>query len=191
MSLTKYLKELWKRPKANLGDIYRARLIKWRQEPVLVKVGKPLRLDRAKALGYKAKQGYFIVRVRLLRGGRTRPQIKKGRKTKHRGGRKIVGKNYQWIGEEKVQRKYHNCEVLGSYYVGEDGRYFWYEVILADRELVSKYPKMKWLKNPANKKRVFRGRTSAGRKSRGLRHKGKGTEKIRPSLRANERRGKN
>jgi len=33
----------------------------------------------------------------------------------------------------------------------------------------------------------LRGLTSAGRKSRGLRGKGKGFEKIRPSLRANKR----
>ncbi len=44
------------------------------------------------------------------------------------------------------------------------------------------------LKNIAKKKgRAFRGLTSAGRKSRGLRRKGKGAEKVRPSLRANKR----
>ena len=36
--------------------------------------------------------------------------------------------------------------------------------------------------------RVLRGKTSAGQKSRGLRNKGKGAEKIRPSRRANLRR---
>jgi len=41
-----------------------------------------------------------------------------------------------------------------------------------------------------HKGRVFRGKTSAGKSSRGLRNKGKGAEKLRPSLRAHGRRGK-
>ncbi|MCD6222908.1 MAG: 50S ribosomal protein L15e, partial [Thermoplasmata archaeon] len=34
--------------------------------------------------------------------------------------------------------------------------------------------------------RAFRGKTSAGKKGRGLRNKGKGAEKARPSVRANK-----
>jgi len=37
---------------------------------------------------------------------------------------------------------------------------------------------------------VLRGKTSAGQKGRGLMYKGKGAEKVRPSLRANKNRGK-
>ena len=37
--------------------------------------------------------------------------------------------------------------------------------------------------------RPFKGLTSAGRKSRGLRNKGKGAEKVRPSLRSKKRQG--
>jgi len=64
----------------------------------------------------------------------------------------------------------------------------WYEVILVDRShpqiLADK--RINWI--IVKKGRVFRGLTSAGRKSRGLKKKGIGTEKIRPSLRANYRR---
>ena len=48
----------------------------------------------------------------------------------------------------------------------------------------------KGLMNLANQRgRVYRGLTSAGRKSRGLRGKGKGFEKMRPSRRAHNRVG--
>ena len=39
-------------------------------------------------------------------------------------------------------------------------------------------------------KYVLRGKTSAGQKGRGLMYKGRGAEKIRPSIRANKTRGK-
>ena len=74
-----------------------------------------------------------------------------------------------------------------SYEIALDGRHYWYEVILVDRIQVGKYKGMEWLLKGKNKGRVFRGKTSAGRKSRGLHSKGKGREKIRPSLRANKR----
>ena len=102
--------------------------------------------------------------------------------------KKIVKENYQVIAEKRAARKYKNCEVLGSYETAKDGKYYWYEILLADRIQVSKYHEMKWLLN--TKSRVLRGLTSAGRKSRGLRHIGKGAEKIRPSLAAHGRKGK-
>jgi large subunit ribosomal protein L15e len=37
---------------------------------------------------------------------------------------------------------------------------------------------------------VLRGKTSAGQKGRGLMYKGKGAEKIRPSIRAHQTKGK-
>jgi len=186
MSLTKYLKELWKRPKANLGDIYRARLIKWRQEPVLVKVGKPLRLDRAKALGYKAKQGYILVRQRLPRGGRKKEKIRSGRRPKRMSHRLDLSSNYQQVAEQRAAKRYANCEVLNSYYVAKDGKHYWYEVILVDTShpAILADSRISWIASNKQHGRVFRGLTSAGRRSRGLRHKGKGAEKVRPSRNA-------
>ena len=62
------------------------------------------------------------------------------------------------------------------------------EVILVDREQVSKYKGMEWLAKGKHKGRVFRGKSSSGKRSRGiLTHKGKGAEKLRPSLRAKKR----
>ena len=51
-------------------------------------------------------------------------------------------------------------------------------------------PKINWITDPKNKKRAFRGLTSAGKRGRGLHNKGLGAEKIRPSLQANRNRGK-
>lgn len=188
MSMYKYLTEIYKKPKKNLGDLWIQRLVKWRRDPSLVRIDKPTRLDRARSLGYKAKQGYITVRVKLIRGGRKRPQFKSGRRSKHMRRRKIVGKSYQWIAEERASKKYPNCEVLNSYQIAVDGRYYWFEVMLVDKVQVSKYKGMEWLAKGKHKGRVFRGKTSAGKRSRGiLTHKGKGAEKLRPSLRANKR----
>jgi large subunit ribosomal protein L15e len=189
MTIGKYLEQEYRNPSEELKKIWRARIIAWRKEPTVLGIENPTRIDRARALGYKAKQGYVIARVKLKRGGRQRPQIKSGRRPKTYRHRKIVGKNYRWIAEERAARRYKNCEVLGSYQIAKDGKHYWFEVILADRVQVGRYEGMEWLTHSRGK--AFRGITSAARKSRGLRHKGKGVEKNRPSLAAHGKRGKN
>ena len=188
MGVYKYLREAWKKPKENLKEIWRERLNEWKTEPVTIRISKPTRLDRARSLGYKAKQGYILVRQRVIRGGRQRPAIRKGRRSKHYGQRKDVDKNYQRIAEERAVKKFVNCEVLNSYYVGHDGIYYWYEVILVDRAhpQIKADPRINWI--CSKRGRVFRGVTSAGKGSRGLRHKGKGAEHVRPSRSADRRR---
>ena len=173
----KYLRQLWKQPKKNLGPVYTKRLLEWRTQSSTVRVEKPIRLDRARALGYKAKQGYVVVRQRVRRGGRMRQKFRSGRRSAHMRRRKIVGKNYQWIAEERANRNYTNCEVLNSYFVGKDKDYYYYEVILVDRAHPVIKKDLPWIGNA--KRRVFRGLTSAGKKSRGLMHKGIGAEKVR------------
>jgi large subunit ribosomal protein L15e len=190
MGMYKYIKQLWKKPKENMPNLWRERLVKWRREPVTIRIEKPTRLDKARELGYKAIKGFVIVRQRVSRGGRMRPKIRKARRSKTRRHRKIVAKNYQRIAEERANKKYPNCEVLNSYWVAEDGRYKWYEIILVDKEHpeIKSRDNLKWISQPQHRGRVYRGLTSAGRKSRGLRKKGKGAEKLRPSLRAHKRR---
>jgi len=192
MGLYKFVQQLWKRPKENLGELWRERLIAWRREPAIIRIEKPTRIDRARSLGYKAKKGIVVVRVRVARGGRTRPRPNKGRRSKRMTARKVVGKNYQWIAEERANRKFPNLEVLNSYYVGEDGKYYWYEVILVDPQApeIKADKELNWICSGKHRGRVFRGLTSAAKKSRGLRKKGKGAEKIRPSLRAHGRKAK-
>lgn len=40
---------------------------------VIHRASRPSRPDKARRLGYKAKQGYVVYRVRVRRGGRKRP----------------------------------------------------------------------------------------------------------------------
>jgi len=166
MGYLKYIKELYEQPKENLGDILKQRLIKIRKEGAILRIDHPTRPDRARSLGYKAKQGYLVVRVKLRRGGRMRQRFKSGRRPKAYRRKKIVSKSYKWIAEERAIRRYNNCEVLGSYFLAKDGLNYWFEVIIADRIQASRYKGMEWLKN--GRGRVFRGKTSSGKKSRGL-----------------------
>lgn len=186
MGYLKYLKKNWNSDKDS-KSLMKERLTSWRREPATSRIHRPTRIDRARSLGYKAKQGFLVIRQRVIRGGRQRPDIKGGRRSAHSGQRKNVAKNYQAICEERVARKYVNCEVLNSYYVAKDGKYVWYEVLLVERDNPSVYlnKETAWARDTKNK--VFRGVTSASKKSRGLRKKGFGTEKTRPSKRSNKK----
>ena len=162
-----YIAQAWKRPyDGEMKEIMKQRLIKWRREPSIVRVEKPTRLDRARALGYKAKQGFIVVRVRVRKGGLRKPRPDSGRRPKRMG---VYGytpwKSLRLIAEERAARKYPNLEVLNSYYVGEDGHYKWYEVILVDphHPAIKNDPNINWIC------RAFRALTSAGKKMRGLR----------------------
>lgn len=189
MGYQKYVKNLWKGPEEVLGDLWKQRLIQWRTEPVTLRIERPTRIDRARSLGYKAKQGVFIVRQRVGRGGRMRPNITGGRRPKHNRQKKVVEKNYQQIAEERANKQFLNAEVLNSYYVAEDGKNYWYEVIMLDRRhpSVLSDKSLSWIGNDVHRGRAYRGLTSAGRRSRSLHKKGFGVEKARPSLRAHNR----
>jgi len=191
MGMYKYVRDLWKQPKENLKDLWQKRILEWKAQNVTVRIKHPTRIDRARSLGYKAKQGYIIIRQRVNRGGRQRPTIRHGRRSKHFGRRKDVDKSYQSVAEERAVKNYPNCEVLNSYYVGQDGNRYWYEVILVDRnhpQILADH-RINWIFKNKHKGRVFRGLTSAAKKSRGLRsNKGKGAEKLRPSRTANIKR---
>ena len=184
-----YVKNAWKeKDRTYIRDIQWSRMIEWRREGAIVRVEKPTRIDRARELGYKAKQGYIVVRVRVRRGNLQRRKIKGGRRPKRKGMKKIpMRKSIQRIAEERVARKYPNLEVLNSYYVGEDGKYHYYEVILVDTNhpVIKNNPKINWICESHNRGRAFRGLTSVGKKGRGLRNKGIGAEKVRPSRRKN------
>lgn len=187
MGVYQRIAELWKKPKENMGAVYKQHLIDWRKGPTTVRLQHPTRLDKARALGYKAKLGIIVVRQRVDAGGHKRPDFSGGRHSKHFRTTQILAKNYRLIAEERANKHFPNCEVLNSYFVGGDSKHYWYEVILADRghPSVAKDSRTGWITSPAQRGRVFRGRTSAGRKVRGLRHKGKGAENLRPSKDAN------
>lgn len=183
-----YLRDAWKEPeKAVLHD----RMIQWRKSNAIVEVEKPLRLDRARALGYKAKKGFFVVRVRLVRGGRRRPRHVHGRKSRKQHERKILKMSYKWVAEQRAEKRYPNLEVLSSYYLAKDGKHYFFEVILVDpsKPEIKNDSVINWICKRENRNRAARGITSAGKKSRGLSTKSP-TLKTRPSVRAWSRMGK-
>ena len=130
----RHLQKAWKKPgQSYIKGLMRQRVIIWRRQPVIVRIDKPTRIDRARRLGYKAKKGFVMVRVRVRRGGRRKPRPKMGRRQKRMGVKKYTpAKSIKLIGEERVARKYPNLEVLNSYWVWEDGISKWFEVILVD-----------------------------------------------------------
>tara|TARA_Y100000034_G_C6782987_1_gene350111 strand:- start:22 stop:624 length:603 start_codon:yes stop_codon:yes gene_type:complete len=184
------IRDLWKgTPSKEMKQLRFERLIQWRREGAVIRIQRPTRLDRARNLGYRAKQGIILARVRVSRGGRKRRgSLKTGRRSKNATARKIVNKNYQQIAEERANRNFKNCEILNSYEVGKDGMHLFYEIILIDRDhpQIKKDSQLSGLSERRGK--AFRGLTSSGRKSRGLRHKGVGAEKLRPSRNAHFKR---
>jgi large subunit ribosomal protein L15e len=162
-----FIREAWKKPDKK---ILRERMIEWRHSDVFTKVDKPLRLDRARALGYKDKKGIIVVRVRIARGGHKRPRPAKGRRSKRMHTNKNLMMNYKWIAEQRTGNKFKNLEVLNSYQIGKDGMNYFYEVILVDpsKPEIQTDKNLNWVSE--NKKRAARGLTSAAIKSRGLRN---------------------
>lgn len=105
----------------------------WRREPTLNRIEHPSRLDRARALGYKAKQGIIVVRARVGRGGMRKQRPVSGRRPKHLGVVHIKQKiSMKRVAERRVNEKFLNMHVMGSYLVYQDGMYSWFEVILVD-----------------------------------------------------------
>ncbi len=182
------LRQVWKKPDSTR---LRELMVEWRKDEKVKKLEKPTRLDKARMFGYKAKKGFVVVRVRVKRGGRTRPRPRKGRRSKRMTIMKVLKMNYRWVAEIRAQKKYPNLEVLNSYYLAKDGQHYFFEVILIDPDKpeIKNDAVINWICNPKNQGRVYRGLTSAGKKSRGLRSKSP-MNKNRPSVRAGKRRGK-
>jgi len=123
----------WERMWRTNSDELKERVIQWRREPVIHRIHKPSRLDRARRLGYKAKQGIIVVRARVGRGGMRKQRPVAGRRPKHIGVVHIKqGISMKKVAENRVNERFPNMEVLGSYYLYKDGKYLWYEIVLAD-----------------------------------------------------------
>jgi large subunit ribosomal protein L15e len=174
MGAYKYVEELYKKKQSDvLRFILRIRCWEYRQLDVIHRASRPSRPDKARRLGYKAKQGCVIYRIRVRRGGRKR-QVRKGAvngKPAGHGVNKLKPtRNLQSVAEERVGRRCPNLRVLNSYWVNQDAVYKYYEVILVDpsHKAIRRDPRMNWICKPTMKHRELRGLTSAGKKSRGL-----------------------
>lgn len=178
----------------NYKAIQRNRLIGFRKEKLaVVRIEKPTNIARARRLGYKAKKGIIVARIRIRKGSGMHTRPRSGRRPKRMGTVKRTRKiSIRSIAERRVSVKFPSLEVLNSYYIGMDGQNRYYEVILVNPHApeIKSDKDLKWICEKTQKGRTSRGMTSAGKKGRGLRKKGKGAEKIRPSQRAKKRRAK-
>lgn len=187
----KHITETFEKHNHSYESDHWKRMIQLRRGPTTVRNSnnRPINLPRARSLGYKAKQGYILAITKVRRGTMAKIRPKMGRKAANLAVSKITTKkNLRWIAEERTAKKFPNLEVLNSYKVGSDGKSHYFEVILVDpnHPVIKADPKINWISRKNNTRRVYRGLTSAGKKTRGLRRKGRGAEKIRPSLRANK-----
>ena len=152
------------------------------------RVNRPTRTDKARRLGYKAKQGFIVYRAAVRRGGRKRPNgkgIVYG-KPKHQGINQLkFRRSLRSVAEERVGKKMGNLRVLNSYWINQDSTYKYYEIILVDpaHKAIRRDPRINWICEAPQKHREMRGLTSAGKHSRGLRKSGIGTKQLRGSRR--------
>lgn len=192
MGYLKYVRKLWEKPQKNMTALMKQRLLQWRKEPATVRLAKPTRIDRARSLGYKAKQGFVVVRQRVQRSRRMRPSDIGGRRPKHQRRKMVLSQTYRSIAEQRAQKKFPNCEVLSSYPLTQDGKFNWFEIILVDKHhpQIKAGKQTKWITKKQHQGRVFRGLTAAAKKTRGLYKRGKGAEKLRPGQRGKKRMAK-
>lgn len=191
MGAYKYLNELWRKKQSDVMHfVLRMRAWEYRQLPVVHRCTKPSRVEKARRLGYRAKQGFVVYRIRIRRGGRKR-QIRKGQvcgKPKNEGVNHLKAyRNLRSVAEERVGRKANALRVLSSYWVAEDATFKFFEVICVDpqHQAIRNDARINWICNDVHKKRELRGLTSAGKKYRGLKVRGNKDNKKRPSRRAN------
>jgi len=182
MGAYKFLEELWKKKQSDvLRFLLRVRCWEYRQLPSIHRVPRPSRPDKARRLGYKAKQGYVVYRCRVRRGGRKKPNPKGivYGKPANQGIMQLKPKrNLRSLAESRVGKRARNLRVLNSYWVNQDSTYKYYEIVLVDpsHKAIRKDPRINWICDPTQKRREARGLTSAEKKARGV---GKGPKHVR------------
>ena len=121
--------KMWKENSTILRD----KAVLWRKQNATIRLEKPSRIQKARRLGYKAKQGIIVIRMRVGTGGMRKKRPRGGRRPKHLGVTRIKADvTMQQVAERRVLQKYPNMTLLGSYYLYKDGFHYWFEVILAD-----------------------------------------------------------
>ncbi|KCZ75225.1 hypothetical protein H311_03792 [Anncaliia algerae PRA109] len=174
MSATLYLREIRKKKTSDLSRyLYTTRCYQYRLSTAIHKVERPTHIDKAHLLGYRAKQGYSIYRVRIRRGGRKKKAVNgntHGKPVNAGIYEQKPAQSLQALAEIKLGKKIGNLRILNSYWVGQDGVFKYYEVIVVDpnHNGIRNDPKINFICNPVMKHRECRGLTSATKKSRGL-----------------------
>nr|ADD38033.1 60S ribosomal protein L15 [Lepeophtheirus salmonis] len=176
MGAYKFMSELFRHKQSDtMRYLQRLKCWEFRQTNSIVRLPRPSRPDRARRLGYKAKQGYVIYRIRIGRGNRKKPVPKgatSGKPTNQGINQLKPAKSIQSIAEFRVGRKLGGLRLLNSYWVGDDASHQYFEVIMVDpnHSAIRNDPKIQWICRAVMKHREARGLTSASKKSRGLGH---------------------
>merc|ERR1712169_136694 len=107
-----YLAELSNRKQSDVARfLSRVRCWNYRQLNVIHRATRPSRPDKARRLGYKAKQGFVVYRVRVRRGNRKR-RVSKGivyGKPKGQGVTQLMfQRSLRSTAEERVARRCGN-----------------------------------------------------------------------------------
>lgn len=150
------------------SDQYMRRMLEWRSQPSLVRVERPTNIPRARELGYKAKRGIIVARVKVIGGAKKRRHFDGGRKPSKSGRFFTRVKSMQAIAEDRAARKFDNYEVLNSYFVGKSGSDTFYEVIMLNPGEASIANDLALSAIASKRGRSFRGLTRAGRTHRGV-----------------------
>ncbi|EDL89635.1 rCG64241 [Rattus norvegicus] len=131
MGAYKYIQELWRKKQSDvMRFLLRVRCWQYRQLSALHRAPRPTRPDKAQRLGYKAKQGYVIYRIRVRSGGHKRPVPKGATYSKpvyHGVNQLKFARSLQSVAEERAGRHCGALRVLKSYWVGEDSTYKFFE----------------------------------------------------------------
>lgn len=176
MAFTQILREIHRKKQTDIMKyMTRVAVVEARQNDVVHRKEKPLFLDRARKLGYKAKQGVTVWGVRIRKGDAIRNYNNGNTRGKcvNAGIHQIKSTlNKQALAEQIIGQQLGSLRILGSYKIGQDLRYHHFEVIMVDpnHNAVRNNRVLNWICNPVHKHREMRGLTSAGRKSRGLGH---------------------
>ena len=120
MSITQ--DNVWYKMWKENSSVLRERAIAWRKEDAVTRIERPSRLLRARRLGYKAKQGIVVIRMRVGTGGMRRQRPRGGRRPKHLGVTRIkADDSMKTVANRRVLERYPNMKLLGSYFLYKAG----------------------------------------------------------------------
>ncbi|KAI5172059.1 large subunit ribosomal protein L15e [Nematocida sp. LUAm3] len=174
MSAYEYMAEIHKHKQSDvMRYLLRIRCWEYRQRNMIHRAERPTCPDKARKYGYIKKRGISIYRVKIRRGGRRRLAKKgkvNGKPVNHGIFQQKQKKSLQALAEIKVGKKLGSLRVLASYWVGQDGTYKHYEVIMVDPTVknIREDYRINWICSNKMKHRECRGLTPATKKSRGL-----------------------
>ena len=104
--------DVWYKMWKENSIVLRERAIVWRKEDAVTRIERPSRLLRARRLGYKAKQGIVVIRMRVGTGGMRRQRPRGGRRPKHLGVTRIKqDDNMKTVADRRVLERYPNMNV--------------------------------------------------------------------------------